>query len=519
MLRQGNSSKTFTASAEAVRFSPCFSLAKIEGSEKGQACVHVQRKEEARKIAGSSGSSPPGCAPVILSLVFPPSSMGSDFCPLAEIFSTIIALPLLHPLDCNAGLLFQSRQHRACVEHSGSREAPHVEVTWFDSLACMRGESLRKATCHIAPSACAPCCPVNQCLQVKLAVRSEDSDLYLPAIEQGYRLCCKFSESGLVNLVSDLLNDDKSSHQDKSLCGWIYVGCGSGKQLADSKAREMFRVLCAAMARVLCLHKDKHESDTICSELIQRLQGCIGIVSLRDVLQIGERGEFLQHETYCLGSRFQDSDVHDEVRSMVNQCFTTKGRRMQGTYESSPEIPPFPQESSRTSVIISISDDERENSPAKTCAHTVPKPAENGSPEACGGTHQHTELLPSMNIVDPHSISQTEESGGIQRLTEAAHNEDHPEDAVLRPHHPSDDQADVKILEGSVLPRSDYEGPREAEGFDTLLQVSFLIYCLCSWLAKPLSRGRLASAGLSLIRRQPSRICTAPPPKKKDCEG
>ena len=311
-------------------------------------------------------------------------------------------------------------------------------------------------------------------------------------------MCCKFSESGLVNLVSDLLSHDKSSHKDKSLCGWIYVGCGSGKELADSKAREMFRVLCAAMARVLCFNKDKYESDTICSELIQRLQGCIGIVSLRDVLQIGERGEFLQHETYCLGSRFQDSDAHDEVRSIVNQCFKTNGRRMQGSDESSPEIPPYAQESSRTNVIISISDDERENSPAKTCAHTVPSPAENGLPESCGGTHQNTELQPSMNLVDTHSIAQTAEAGEMQRLTEAAHNEDHPEEAVLRPHHRSDDQADIKILEGSVLPGSDYEGPREAEGIDTLLKVSFLIYCLCSWLAKPLSRVR---RHLSRIRR------------------
>jgi hypothetical protein len=354
--------------------------------------------------------------------------------------------------------------------------------------------------------------------------RCEILDLFLPAIEQGYRLCCKFSESGLVNLVSDLLNDDKSSHQDKSLCGWIYVGCGSGKELADSKAREMFRVLCAAMARVLCLHKDKHESDTICSELIQRLQGCIGIVSLRDVLQIGERGEFLQHETYCFGSRFQDSDVHDEVRSMINQCFKTKGRRMQGSYESSPEIPPFQQEFSRTSVIISISDDERENSPAKTCAHTVSKPDENGLPESCAGTHQqHTELLPSMTLVAPHSISETEESGAIQRLTEAAHNEDHhePEDGVLHPLHPSDDQTDIKNLEGIVLLRSDYEGPREAEGIGTLLKVLFLIYCLCSWLRSRchVAVGTcLASAGFALISRQMSRICTGAT-KKKDSGG
>ena len=45
----------------------------------------------------------------------------------AETFSTLIALPLLHPLDSHAGLLFKSA--RAAAAHTGhAGDAPHVEV-------------------------------------------------------------------------------------------------------------------------------------------------------------------------------------------------------------------------------------------------------------------------------------------------------------------------------------------------------------------------------------------------------
>lgn len=144
---------------------------------------------------------------------------------------------------------------------------------------------------------------------------------------QGYRLCCDFTDVGLVNLVADLLSEDTAATHNRSLCGLVYVGCGSGIEHASSQAHAFFKVLCAAMARVMCLNKDRSDAEKISGDLTRRLRCFIGIVSLRDVVQIGARGEFLQHETHCFGARFQDSNIPDEVFDMV--CETIK-RRLSG---------------------------------------------------------------------------------------------------------------------------------------------------------------------------------------------
>jgi hypothetical protein len=54
-----------------------------------------------------------------------------------------------------------------------------------------------------------------------------------------------------VNIVGDLVNDDAAVNNGRVLCGFVYAGCGSGKEFAETKARGMFDVLCASLARVL----------------------------------------------------------------------------------------------------------------------------------------------------------------------------------------------------------------------------------------------------------------------------
>ena len=66
---------------------------------------------------------------------------------LSEIFSTLIALPLLHPLDCHAGLLFKSK--KATREaHFGPNDAPHVEVVFCSGVVtCGVLRVVRKLCC------------------------------------------------------------------------------------------------------------------------------------------------------------------------------------------------------------------------------------------------------------------------------------------------------------------------------------------------------------------------------------
>ena len=54
-----------------------------------------------------------------------------------------------------------------------------------------------------------------------------------------------------MNIVGDLLSDDTSVNNGRALCGFVYAGCGSGKDFAETKARDMFDVLCVSLARVL----------------------------------------------------------------------------------------------------------------------------------------------------------------------------------------------------------------------------------------------------------------------------
>lgn len=141
---------------------------------------------------------------------------------------------------------------------------------------------------------------------------------------QGYRLCCNFSVQGLANLVADLLSDDRSVNSGRALCGWVSVGCGSGEELAESQAEEMFRVLCAAMAKVMCTNKGTSDAQNVCKDLTRRLKDFIGIVSLRGVVSVGARGEFLEHETYCFESRFVQEEMPGEVLDIVKKALTKK---------------------------------------------------------------------------------------------------------------------------------------------------------------------------------------------------
>ena len=195
---------------------------------------------------------------------------------------------------------------------------------------------------------------------------------------QGYRLCCNFSAEGIANWVATLLHDDWTFNDGRALCGWVSVGCGSGKEIAESQAKEMFAVLCEAMAKVLCTNKDKSEADQISKEITRKLRDFIGVVSLRDVIKIGERGEFLEHETYCFGSRFLGAETPADVLDIVNRTFKKK-RKAESEYapSRSPSPPPKPMvkpaDTKASSEVISIDsdDDVDETGRQKVSEHTA----------------------------------------------------------------------------------------------------------------------------------------------------
>ena len=54
-----------------------------------------------------------------------------------------------------------------------------------------------------------------------------------------------------MNIVGDLVSDDAAVNNGRALCGFVYAGCGSGKEFAETKARDMFDVLSLSLARVL----------------------------------------------------------------------------------------------------------------------------------------------------------------------------------------------------------------------------------------------------------------------------
>ena len=199
---------------------------------------------------------------------------------------------------------------------------------------------------------------------------------------QGYRLCYEFSAQGLVNVVQELLNG-RNGHD---LCGWVFVGFGAGRERAESQADEMFNVLCAAMARVLCVSDDRSEAQNIGKNITRRLRRCIGIVSFRSVMPMKGRGEFLEHETYCLSSPSLDDDCPDYVLQAVKAAF--KARRQDAMFSELCNSPPSPilpaVDPVGVSDVIELSDDEDQSQ--KTGIATVPPtsdPTENSMHLAC----------------------------------------------------------------------------------------------------------------------------------------
>jgi len=204
--------------------------------------------------------------------------------------------------------------------------------------------------------------------------------------------------------VADLLSENNGME----LCGWIYVGCGSGKECAESRANDFFMVLCAAMAAVFSINKDKSDSEKISKDLTLRLNSYIGIVSLRDVVRIGARGEFLQHETYCFGSRFVGGDSLEEVVAIVKGSIKNR-RSIVPESSSSPPSPihnPILPDIKRSGDVIAISDDEGD-SPSKPHSH-VHNGDENAAQHACDGGHSPPyssaeDEVPSSSSTQTHS--------------------------------------------------------------------------------------------------------------------
>ena len=204
--------------------------------------------------------------------------------------------------------------------------------------------------------------------------------------------------------MADLLSENNS----RELCGWIYVGCGSGKECAESRAKDFFMVLCAAMAAVFSINKDKSDSEKISKDLTLHLNSYIGIVSLRGVVRIGARGEFLQHETYCFGSRFVGGDSLEEVMAIVKGSIKNR-RSIVPDPSSSPPSPmhnPIPSDIKRSGDVIAISDDEGD-SPSKPHPH-VHTGDENTAQHACDEGHSPRyssaeDEVPSSSSTQTHS--------------------------------------------------------------------------------------------------------------------
>lgn len=257
---------------------------------------------------------------------------------------------------------------------------------------------------------------------------------HVPGIAQGYRLCCDFSVPGLVNIVGDLVSDDVAVNNGKALCGFVYAGCGSGRDFAEARARGMFDVLCASLARVLCLNKDRHDAQKICEDVTRRLRNCVGIVSLRGVLEIDGKGEFLQHETYCFQSRFLVSDSPEEVLEIVRTTFK-KRRVAPDSCHASPTLLPLdaaaPADTKSSGDVIAISDDEGDGTPARARPPPPPKTEANGLPQSSDASPPRTKSpasrepsIPDRPAAPSHAPSPPEASAAHAQAGQAEEDDD-----------------------------------------------------------------------------------------------
>ena len=261
---------------------------------------------------------------------------------------------------------------------------------------------------HVAP-ALNPCDAIVGC---NVLLTAERRALSCVCAWQGYRLCYEFSAQGLVNVVQELLNG-RNGHD---LCGWVFVGFGAGRERAESQADEMFNVLCAAMARVLCVSDDRSEAQNIGKDITRRLRRCIGIVSFRSVMPMKGRGEFLEHETYCLSSPSLDDDCPDYVLQAVKAAF--KARRQDAMFSELCNSPPSPilpaVDPVGVSDVIELSDDEDQSQ--KTGIATVPPtsdPTENSMHLAGRGANTRKISVGFGALLEAEIEGRVERTNGI----------------------------------------------------------------------------------------------------------